>query len=79
MKRTDIAMIILIASVSMLVAYLVASAVFGGLSGGSAKVKTVDPIDSTIVAPSTEIFNSSAINPSVEVQINSAEQKSGTH
>jgi hypothetical protein len=69
MKKTDIAMIVLIASVSILVAYFVASSVFGGFSGQSAKVKTIQAIDSSIVQPDPSIFNSSAINPSVQVQI----------
>jgi len=62
-------MIVLIASVSMLVAYFVASSIFGGLSGQSVKVKTIAPISSSIVQPDPDIFNSSAINPSVQVQI----------
>jgi hypothetical protein len=33
-------------------------------------VKTIDPIDSLIEEPSTEIFNKDAINPAVQVQIN---------
>lgn len=78
MKKTDIAMIVLIASVSILIAYFVASGVFGGLSGSSVKVKTIDPINSTIVEPSTEIFNENAINPAVEVQINSTQTQTGT-
>jgi hypothetical protein len=71
MKKSDIAMIILIASVSMMIAYFVANSMLGGGgSGYSQKVKTVDKIDSKIVAPDSNIFNKNAINPSVEVQIN---------
>ena len=70
MKKTEIAMIILIASVSVLVAYFVARGIFGDVYSGSAKVKTIEIIDSTIVAPSPDIFNSKAINPAVQVQIN---------
>lgn len=69
-------MIVLIAAVSMLVAYFVASSLFGGISGESAKVKTIDPINSTIVEPSPDIFNKNAINPAVQVQINATQ--SGT-
>lgn len=70
MKKTDIAMIILIASVSVLVAYFVAKGIFGDVYAGTAKVKTIEKIDSTIVQPSTDIFNKQAINPAVQVQIN---------
>lgn len=70
MKKTDLAMIILIASVSILLAYFVANSIFGDVSKESVKVKTVDVINADIVQPSTTIFNKDAINPAVEVQIN---------
>jgi hypothetical protein len=69
MKKSDIAMIIFIASLSVVVAYFVASSVFGSLSKGSAKVQTIDAIDSSIVEPRSDIFNDNAINPAVQVQI----------
>lgn len=70
MKKSDIAMIILIASVSVIVAFFVAKTMLGGVYSGSAKVKTIQKIDSTIEKPSADIFNKSAINPAVQVQIN---------
>lgn len=70
MKRTDVAMIILIASVSVIVAFFVGQSIFGNVYNGSARVKTIDKIDSSIVAPSPDIFNKDAINPAVQVQIN---------
>lgn len=70
MKKTDLAMIILIASVSILLAYFVANSIFGDVSKESAQVKTIEVINADIVPPSTTIFNKDAINPAVEVQIN---------
>lgn len=70
MKKADIAMIILIASVSVMVSYFVAKSVFGDTYTGNAKVKTIDKIDATIADPSSDIFNKDAINPAVQVQIN---------
>ena len=70
MKKTDIAMIILIASVSVLISFFVAKSIFGDVYTGTAKVKTIDKIDSSIVEPSTDVFNKNAINPAVQVQIN---------
>ena len=72
MKKTDIAMLILIASVSVLVAFFVAKAFFGDVYNGTATVKTIDliDIDSKKTDPSPEIFNKDAINPAVQVQIN---------
>lgn len=78
MKKADIAMIILIASISVLVSYFVAKSFFGDVYSGTAKVKTIDKIDSTIEDPSPEIFNKNAINPAVQVQINGTGSGSDT-
>jgi len=69
MKKSDIAMIILIASISVLVAYFVAKAIIGDTQNQSVKVKTADPITKDIVSPDSSVFNSSAINPTVQVII----------
>lgn len=74
MKRTDIAMIILIASVVMLIAFFSTRAIFGGLANESVNVKTIEKIDSAIVEPDPAIFNKNAINPAVEVQVGSGSQ-----
>jgi hypothetical protein len=73
MKKTDIAMIVLIASVSVLIAFFVAKSIFGDVYTGTAKVKTIEKIDSTIVEPSADIFNKNAINPAVQVKIDGTE------
>ncbi len=78
MKKSDVAMIILIASVSVMIAYFVANSFLGGSANTKQVVKTIDPIDSKIVDPNPEIFNTNAINPSVEVQINGTSSQSGT-
>ena len=69
MKKTDIAMIILIASVSVIISFFVAQSIFGNVYKGTAKVKTIEKIDSIIIEPSPDIFNKDAINPAVQVQI----------
>lgn len=69
MKKTDIAMIILIATTSMLVAYFVAQSVLGGSDTKSVQVKTVDAITSKVVEPDKTVFNKNAINPTVEIII----------
>lgn len=70
-------MIILIASVSILIAYFTANAIFGGASMGTAKVKTIDKIDSTIDPLDTTIFNKNAINPTVPVSIQGTQATGG--
>lgn len=74
MKKTDIAMIVLIASVSILVSFFATRAIFGDAANESVKVKTVDRIDATITEPSPAIFNENAINPAVEVQVTAGSQ-----
>ncbi len=78
MKRTDLAMIILIAAVSAGIAYFVANSFFGGITQQGVKVKTVDPITSTIQPPNKAIFNTNAINPSVQVNINNTDTPTTT-
>ncbi|RYX79522.1 hypothetical protein EON76_02275 [bacterium] len=74
MKNTDVAAIILIASISMLVAYFVASAVIGAPGSESVKVKSVNKISSNVEQPDKTVFNNDAINPTVEVIIGDAQQ-----
>lgn len=69
MKKSDVAMIILIAVVSALVAYLVASLIFGRPSEASVKVKTADKITTEVVEPDERVFHNKAINPTVEVVV----------
>lgn len=74
MKRTDIAMIILIASVSILAAFFATNALLGDVSTEEVTVKTIEPIDATVAEPDPAIFNEDAINPAVEVQVGASEQ-----
>jgi uncharacterized protein YxeA len=69
MKKSDIAMIILIASVSVMIAYFVAKAIVGDVQNETVKVKTTDTISTEITQPDTSVFNTNAINPTVEVII----------
>jgi ABC-type cobalt transport system substrate-binding protein len=73
MKKTDVAMIVLIIAVSAGIAYFIASSVFGGMSEDGAKVQTVDSITGTVEPVDTAIFNETSINPSVEVNISNTD------
>jgi hypothetical protein len=77
MKKSDIAMIILIASISVLVAYFVAKAIIGDVQNESVQVKTADPITIEIAEPDPTVFNSNAINPTVEVIIGDSRNQGG--
>jgi len=67
-------MIVLIASVSVLIAFFVTRAIFGGSANEPVEVKTIERIDPTLSEVSPEIFNENAINPAVEVQITPGNQ-----
>jgi len=70
MKKTDIAMIILIAGVSVLVAFFVANQIpFLKLDTTGVKAPTTVLIESDITEPSTEVFNADSINPTVQTVI----------
>lgn len=74
MKRTDIAMIVLIATTSVLIAFFVTRGLLGTSATQTVKVKSVEEISSTVKDPDPTIFNSDAINPAVEVQITPSNQ-----
>jgi hypothetical protein len=70
MKKTDIAMIILIAGVSAVVAFLVANqipALKPDTTGQ--KVRTADAISTSVTDPDETVFNSGSINPTVQTVI----------
>ena len=69
MKKTDIAMIILIASLSIIGAFFATNALLGDANTEDVKVKTIEPITAEIIEPDTAVFNENAINPAVEVQV----------
>lgn len=73
MKKSDLAMIVLIASTSVLIAYFSAKAIFGDVYNGTATVQTIDLISSDISEPSPEIFNDDAINPTIRVEVDGTE------
>ncbi|WP_276979250.1 hypothetical protein [Johnsonella ignava] len=68
MKKTDIAMVVLIAGVGVAIGYLVASNIsFLKVPERGMKVQTIREISSDVEKPNPAIFNSNAINPTVEV------------
>lgn len=77
MKKTDVAMIVLIASMSVFVSYFVANSLpFLTASSKPVTVKTADAIIDKIEEPDASVFNVQAINPTVEVIIGGSAQQS---
>ena len=69
MKKSYIMTIVLIATVSVVIAYIIGNSIFGGITEQSVKVKTIDAITSDVEEPSKEVFNDTSINTAVEVQV----------
>ena len=67
-------MIVLIASVSILIAFFVTKSIFGDSANEPVKVKTIETIEPTVGEVNPRIFNENAINPAVEVQITPGKQ-----
>lgn len=68
MKKNDIALILLIVSVSLVVAYLIGQAIVPQQKH-TAQVEVVTPITSDVVDPNQSTFHQGAINPAVPVSI----------
>lgn len=71
MKKSDLAMIVLIAALSVGAAFIVVGSIPGlNLSSDSAeKVKTIERYESKIDEPDKDVFNSTAVNPTVDITI----------
>lgn len=70
MKKSDIAMIILIASISMMAAYFAVSAIPGLKNANEpVKVKTIEKYEADVGEPDPKVFSKDAINPTIEVTI----------
>lgn len=69
MKKSDIAMVVLVAAISVVIAFVIAQQVFSGYETGKTKVKTIEKIEADVVQPDPNIFNKNAINPSVPVEL----------
>lgn len=69
MKRNDLALLVLIVSITLVISFLIVKSVFGEPQKQAVKVEKVEPISSDIQQPSSSIFNRNAINPTVVIQI----------
>lgn len=70
MKKTDIAMIIFIATLGVMIAYFIATNIpFLTVKQEGVEVKTIQAIYASVADPDREIFAVDAINPTVEIVI----------
>lgn len=69
MKKSDVALLILVVAVSIAISFFIGQALLGKSIAKSVEVETAEPISADIVEPSSRIFNADAINPTVPVKI----------
>lgn len=69
MKKNDIAIIVLIVSMTLVASYLVLHAVVGNPSEHTQAVEKAPVISSEVPEPDTAIFNEDAIDPAVSIEI----------
>lgn len=75
MKKTDIALIVLIAAISVILSYWVGNLLFSDPAESVVTITYIDEVSPSITQPDEESFNTSALNPTVEVYVG---QCSGT-
>lgn len=74
MRQADIFTLILIASIGTLAAFFVCQSLMGDPDEASVSFKALSSmVSSNLMAPDPEVFNSSAINPTVEVYLSGCE------
>jgi hypothetical protein len=69
MKNTDIALVILIAAVSIGLSYWLGNLILGDPSDDTYQISYVEGVSAEIMQPDIETFNPSGVNPTVEVII----------
>ncbi|MDR0887381.1 MAG: hypothetical protein LBM97_01680 [Candidatus Nomurabacteria bacterium] len=78
MKKSDVAILILASVGSVLVAYFVGNALFGKVENETESVPTFTVIEPTLTEPRVDIFNKTAINPTVEIEVGKEDNSEDT-
>lgn len=74
MKRSDIYSLVLIAGIGTLASFLACNAILGDPNEAKVEFTTVrEVLTSELASPDEEIFNSTAINPTIEVYVGDCE------
>ena len=69
MKKSDIATIILVGTLTTLIAYWIGDSILPNPDEMTENVQTMDMIFAEVMEPNSEVFNPLAINPTVEVYV----------
>ena len=77
MKSSDIISIVIVAMIGVLGSYFAVNALMGNPDDAYVSYKTIEVISPDLAVPDSEVFNADAINPTVEVEIDSCEDTNG--
>lgn len=69
MKQKDIAMIIIVAFVSAVIAFVVSNWLFGGQKSGEQTAEVIDVISGDFSQPPEKYFNANSVNPTKLIEI----------
>ena len=69
MKNSDITLVILVASISVVVSYFLGNAILGDPNERVENISYMNKIDNNVQDPDIETFNPYALNPTVEVYV----------
>lgn len=69
MKQSDLITVILVAVIGLMVAFSLTNMLLGDPDLRSESFKMMDNMSSELVEPDGEVFNQSAINPTIEVRV----------
>lgn len=73
MRKSDIFLIIIVASVGTLAAFFLFNILLGNPDDKYVSFKTIETIEASVTQPDPDVFNVSAINPTVEVYVGNCE------
>lgn len=73
MKQSDIITIVLITMIGTIAAGFATNAILGNPDDAKETWKTIEVVDPSLTPPDSEVFNASAINPTVEVYVGNCE------
>lgn len=81
MKKNEIALLILIVSISFAASFFLVSTFMGGSKSKAVEVPTIEKITGDVVEPEARTFRDGAVNPTVEASIGapSNQQPLGTN
>ncbi len=78
MKQSDVFSIIFVAGAGILVSFFACKAIMGDPDEAVTSFTALrEPITATLDVPNPEVFNSTAINPTVEIYVGDCEDKDG--